>query len=151
MRLAARAASEQGLKVKFFKFDACGAEQLPDFDILCCADVLYDETLARGIARRVIEALARGREVIVTGDPDRRPRVYCETRGLHRCDSIERSTQDWAAGPFWRRCDGVTLILPSNPMSRSSCKMRVGKQNPSKSCTFEGWTKKLCTATPNFG
>ena len=73
--LARRAADAQGLRCAVFPFDVCGDAPLPaGYDVLVAADLLYDADLARGGARRVLEARARGMEVVVGGSPDREGR-----------------------------------------------------------------------------
>ena len=50
-------------------------EPLPaGFDLLVAADVLYDAPLAVAVADRVVEARARGMDVVVGGSPDREGR-----------------------------------------------------------------------------
>uniref|UniRef100_A0A7S2WE88 Methyltransferase domain-containing protein n=1 Tax=Rhizochromulina marina TaxID=1034831 RepID=A0A7S2WE88_9STRA len=56
------------------EFDIGGDEALPEADLVLCADLLYDETLAAYTARRVWEAAMRGSSVLVGGDPRRAAR-----------------------------------------------------------------------------
>ncbi|KAK7242411.1 acyltransferase [Aureococcus anophagefferens] len=81
--LTRRAAAEQRLAVDVAAFDARGPEPLPaGFDLLVAragkelvaADVLYDAPLALAVADRVVEARARGMDVVVGGSPDREGR-----------------------------------------------------------------------------
>ena len=73
--LTRRAAVEQRLAVDVAAFDARGPEPLPaGFDLLVAADVLYDAPLALAVADRVVEARARGMDVVVGGSPDREGR-----------------------------------------------------------------------------
>ena len=67
-----RAAAEQGVSalVTTGSFDVCGAEPLPAADDVVIADLLYEPLLAAAVARRVLQAHARGSRVVV-GDPDR--------------------------------------------------------------------------------
>lgn len=55
-------------------FDVCGAEPLPRVDVVVVADLLYEAELAGAVARRVLEARARGMTVII-GDPERAGRA----------------------------------------------------------------------------
>jgi predicted nicotinamide N-methyase len=68
----ARAAADAGVagRVQTAHFDMVGAGPLPDGDVVVIADVLYEPLLAAAAARRTLEALARGSEVVV-GDPER--------------------------------------------------------------------------------
>lgn len=68
--LLTRAAEEQGLVVELRPFDLEGAEALPAGELFVFADVLYERPLALAIARRVVQALGSGAEVLV-GDPGR--------------------------------------------------------------------------------
>ena len=69
-------AAEQGVsaRVHTARFDVCDRAPLPDADVVIIADLLYEPLLAAAVARRVIEARARG-SVVVVGDPDRAGRV----------------------------------------------------------------------------
>ena len=72
--LTAEAAAAEGLAVRTQQLDLGDSSvPLPPADLVIAADVLYDETLAAHVARRVHEAAARGSWVIV-GDQDRGPR-----------------------------------------------------------------------------
>jgi predicted nicotinamide N-methyase len=68
----ARAAAEAGIgeRVHTTHFDMVGHDPLPPADVVVIADVLYEPLLAGAAARRTLEALARGNDVVV-GDPDR--------------------------------------------------------------------------------
>ncbi len=72
----AAGAVEQGVadRVTTLRFDVCGTEPLPAADVVVIADLLYEPVLAAAVARRVIEARARG-GVVVVGDPDRAGRT----------------------------------------------------------------------------
>ena len=67
-----RAAAEAGVaaRVRTTRFDMVGPAPLPGGDVVVIADVLYEPLLAAAAARRTLEALARGSDVVV-GDPDR--------------------------------------------------------------------------------
>lgn len=68
--LLEEAAQRQGVHVDTRDFDVYGDEALPPGDVVVFADLLYETPLARATARRVLEALARGSDVLV-GDPQR--------------------------------------------------------------------------------
>lgn len=68
--LLEQAAAQQGLAVEVRDFDLYGTEPLPPGELVVFADLLYETPLARATARRVLEALARGSDVLV-GDPQR--------------------------------------------------------------------------------
>lgn len=70
----ARAAAMQGLAVNTARFDVVADGALPAAELIVVADLLYEEHLARAVARRVNESLARGSEVLVC-DPGRLSRV----------------------------------------------------------------------------
>jgi predicted nicotinamide N-methyase len=71
-----RAALDAGVgeRVRTASFDMLGDAPLPPADVVVIADVLYEPVLAAGAARRTLEALARGSEVVV-GDPERAGRT----------------------------------------------------------------------------
>ena len=66
----ARAARDAAVAVDTALFDVRSRAPLPAADIVVAADVLYEAPLAASIARRVLEAKARG-SVVVLGDPGR--------------------------------------------------------------------------------
>jgi predicted nicotinamide N-methyase len=69
-------------------FDVGSREPLPAADVVVCADMLYDETLAKLVARRVVEASKKGAWVIVGTDLQRGPRyVFLDTLRELRPDS----------------------------------------------------------------
>src|SRR5262249_14484572 len=81
----APAAFARGVDVSTAIVDVMGAEPLPSpFDVLVAADLLYEDELASAVARRALEARARG-AVIVVGDPGR---VFRSTflAALHTAD-----------------------------------------------------------------
>jgi predicted nicotinamide N-methyase len=64
------AAAAQALSLATQRFDVLADAPLPAADVVVCADLLYEEHLARAVARRVHEAHARGSEVVLF-DPGR--------------------------------------------------------------------------------
>ena len=70
LALVRAAAAGQGLTLETSAFDILGPASLPPADVVVAADLLYEPALAAALARRVIEALARGSACIV-GDPGR--------------------------------------------------------------------------------
>lgn len=71
------AATEQGLVVDVQAFDLLGTAPLPEGDLFVFADLLYEGPLAEATARRVLEAWARGSDVLVA-DPGRAGRETFE-------------------------------------------------------------------------
>lgn len=59
-----------GARVCVEHFDVESALQLPPADIVVAADMLFESPLALAVARRALEALARGSRVLL-GDPGR--------------------------------------------------------------------------------
>ena len=74
LALIAAAAAAQKLEVGTLLFDICSDDPLPPGDILTIADILYQNELSRSSARRVIEAVRRGTQVVIA-DPGRFGRV----------------------------------------------------------------------------
>lgn len=72
--IAARSAGFDSNRFHCQPFDVCGSCPLPDADIVLVSDLLYESTLARSVARRVVEADARDSCIIVSGDPARAAR-----------------------------------------------------------------------------
>lgn len=68
--LLQEAAERQRLSLSVRELDLYGEEPLPDADLVLFADLLYERPLALAAARRVLEAHARGSEVLVA-DPGR--------------------------------------------------------------------------------
>ncbi len=68
--LLVQAAEQQGLQVSARDFDIYGDEPLPAGELTLFADLLYETPLARATARRVLEVLRGGSDVMV-GDPQR--------------------------------------------------------------------------------
>ena len=70
LALVEAAARAQGLAVELYAFDLEGDEPLPKGELVLFSDVLYEGPLADAAARRVLEVLERGDEVLVA-DPGR--------------------------------------------------------------------------------
>lgn len=47
-------------------FDVCSDEPLPECDVMIAADVLYNEHLASHVGKRCLEALCKGKKILVT-------------------------------------------------------------------------------------
>jgi predicted nicotinamide N-methyase len=77
LALVDAAAARQGTPIETRRFDIFSAEPLPQADVVIAADLLYEEPLAAALARRTIEARARGSDVVV-GDPGRTFRARFE-------------------------------------------------------------------------
>ena len=91
LALTRAAADDQGLgsRVATHVFDATSDWPLPPAELVVLSDLTYDETLATHAARRVLEARARGSEVVVVGNPLRPAR--CEfLRVLEEADAEHR-------------------------------------------------------------
>ena len=69
LRLVAAAAADQGLAVEVESFDVGSAAPLPPADVVAFADLTYDEALAENVAKRVLEARARGSHVLCATNP----------------------------------------------------------------------------------
>ena len=66
----ARSAATHGVTIDTARFDVLADAALPPASLVVIADLLYEEHLARAVARRVLEAHARGSDVLVC-DPGR--------------------------------------------------------------------------------
>lgn len=86
VELARGSATLNGLDVETALFDLTSNAPLPPADVVIFADLLYEEDLARAVAKRVLEAHAR-QSTVVVGDPQRVGRtVFLETlraAGIH--------------------------------------------------------------------
>jgi predicted nicotinamide N-methyase len=71
LNLAKKAAAGQGLTLSIQQFDILGSLALPPCDVLVLADCIYTPELGRGVARRVLEAKARGATVVVGSSVNR--------------------------------------------------------------------------------
>jgi hypothetical protein len=71
LELAKAAAEQQGLSISTRTFDILGAPPLPPCDLLLLADCIYTPELGRGVARRVLEAKARGALVLMGSSVNR--------------------------------------------------------------------------------
>ncbi len=70
VELARTSAELNHLNLETAVFDLTSSALLPAADVVVFADLLYEEDLARAVAQRVLEAVARGSTVVV-GDPQR--------------------------------------------------------------------------------
>ncbi len=77
LALVRAAAADQALDqvVRAARFDLASAAPLPAADVVVLSDLTYDDALAPHCARRVLEARARGSEVLVAGNPLRPARA----------------------------------------------------------------------------
>jgi predicted nicotinamide N-methyase len=75
--LTVRTLRENNLEAHVQDFDLAGPDPLPGHDLFVGADLLYEKDLARALARRTQEALARGAEVRLA-DPGRLSRPLFE-------------------------------------------------------------------------
>ena len=71
LNMAKEAAAGQGLTLGIQQFDILGPSPLPPCDVLVLADCIYTPDLGRGVARRVLEAKARGATVVVGSSVNR--------------------------------------------------------------------------------
>ena len=69
LRLVAAAAEDQGLAVDVARFDVGSAAPLPPADVVAFADLTYETALAEAVAKRVLEARARGSHVLCATNP----------------------------------------------------------------------------------
>ena len=65
LKYGAQQAGLDGL-IEAFVFDICSDEPLPECDIVVAADVLYNDHLASHVGKRCLEALRRGRKLLVS-------------------------------------------------------------------------------------
>lgn len=77
LEAARRGAAHGGLALETALFDLDAAEPLPAAELVVAADLMYEAPLARALARRVAEQLARGGRAAV-GDPGRLGRAAFE-------------------------------------------------------------------------
>lgn len=70
LALLAEAAKAEGLTLKTSTFNLLDNAPLPEGEVVVFADLLYEQVLAKGCARRALEAHRRGSRVLV-GDPER--------------------------------------------------------------------------------
>jgi hypothetical protein len=128
VQIAARTSGYERLRTSHFDVLDC-ATVLPPSDLLVAADVMYSATLARGLARRCVEALDAGMRVVVAdpGRPTRRD--FQDELKKARIPSVECVfVEASAVGSFsaWARRDGPTILgLHLPPSSASECRQRV--------------------------
>jgi predicted nicotinamide N-methyase len=78
LALLATAAAAQKLPVEVRRFDVFDDAPLPAADVVVMADVMYEPGLALGMARRAVQAIERGSQVLVA-DPGRAFRSIFES------------------------------------------------------------------------
>jgi predicted nicotinamide N-methyase len=102
LNLAKKAAAAQGLTMAIQQFDILGPSPLPPCDVLVLADCIYTPELGRGVARRVLEAKARGATVVV-GSSVNRPGYSVFQEELRRTGLVAATAErvvDFSS-PLW--------------------------------------------------
>lgn len=83
-------------------FDICGDESLPRADVMAAADVLYFRETGRALARRCVEALESGFQLILVGDCGRPGRgAFLEeliAQGVRPESARFNDVPGWSAG-----------------------------------------------------
>ena len=87
LEAARRGAAHASLRLACAVFDVGAEDALPDAELLVAADLMYEPPLARALARRVAEQLARGGKAVV-GDPGRIGRADFEDELARRAQGL---------------------------------------------------------------